>query len=40
MKVESAYVGRTLDGKLFTEELATNIYHFRDGLVLSMDWGD
>lgn len=40
LKVEIAYVVRTLDGKLFTEELATNIYRFRDGLVLSMDWGD
>jgi ketosteroid isomerase-like protein len=38
IQVEIAYVVRTLDGKLFTEEMATNIFRFEDGLIISMDW--
>lgn len=39
VEVTLAYVVRTLDGKLFTEEVTTNTYRFRDDLVISMEWG-
>jgi ketosteroid isomerase-like protein len=32
------YVVRTLDGKIFTDELASNTYRFKDGLIIGMDW--
>lgn len=37
-RVLISYVVRTLDGKVFTEEIATNTYRFRDGLISDMDW--
>jgi hypothetical protein len=33
-----SYVVRTLDGKVFTEEISTNTYRFKDGKVIGMDW--
>ena len=38
LKVDIAYVVRTMDGKLFTEEMATNTYRFEDGLIIGMEW--
>lgn len=38
VKVLISYVVRTLDGKVFTEEIATNTFRFRDGLIAEMDW--
>jgi len=34
-----SYVVRTLDGKVFTEEIATNTYRFKEGKVIDMEWG-
>lgn len=36
--VRVAYVVRTLDGKLFTEEVVLNTYRFRDDLIIDMEW--
>ena len=38
VKVLISYVVRTLDGRVFTEEIATNTYQFRDGLIIGMEW--
>lgn len=38
VEVKISYVVRTLDGKIFTEEIATNAYRFKDGLIVRMDW--
>lgn len=38
MEVRIAYVVRNLDGRLFTEEIATNTYSFKDGLIVDMEW--
>lgn len=38
VRVEIAYVVRTLDGRLFTEEIATNTYRLEDGLIIAMEW--
>lgn len=38
VKVLISYVVRTRDGKVFTEEIATNTYRFKDGLIIGMDW--
>lgn len=36
--VKVAYAVRTLDGKLFTEEVVTNTYSFKDDLIIDMVW--
>jgi len=36
--VRISYVVRTLDGRLFTEEAATNTYTFADDLIIGMEW--
>ena len=36
--VKVAYVVRTLDGKLFTEEVVTNTYRFQDDQIIGMEW--
>jgi ketosteroid isomerase-like protein len=38
VRVEIAYVVRTLDGRLFTEEVATNTYRFKDDQIIGMEW--
>src|SRR3990167_676297 len=37
-RVLISYVIRSLDGKIFTEEVATNTYSFKDGLIIGMEW--
>lgn len=37
-QVKIAYVVRTVDGKLFTEEVTTNTYRFEDGKIIDMTW--
>lgn len=36
-RAKVSYVVRTLDGKLFTEEPATHVFSFRDGLIAGME---
>jgi len=36
--VKVAYVVRTLDGRLFTEEVVTNTYSFKDDQIVGMEW--
>jgi ketosteroid isomerase-like protein len=36
--VKVAYVVRTLDGRLFTEEVVTNTYQFLDDQIIGMEW--
>lgn len=36
--VKVAYVVRTLDGRLFTEEVVTNTYRFQDDQIIGMEW--
>lgn len=36
--VKVAYVVRTLDGRLFTEEVVINTYRFREDLIVDMEW--
>lgn len=36
--VKVAYVVRTLDGRLFTEEVVTNTYRFKDDQIIGMEW--
>lgn len=38
LQVQVNYVIRTLDGRLFTDELATNTYRITDGQVIEMEW--
>lgn len=38
VKVLISYVVRTLDGRVFTEEIATNTFRFKDGLIVDMAW--
>ncbi|MDP1630005.1 MAG: nuclear transport factor 2 family protein [Caulobacter sp.] len=38
VRVRVNYVVRDLKGKLFTEEDNTNVFSFRDGLIVGMDW--
>lgn len=40
LAVKIHYVVRAVDGGgLWTDEVTTNIFSFRDGLILRMDWG-
>lgn len=40
LSVKIHYVVRAADGGgLWTDEVTTNIFSFRDGLILRMDWG-
>lgn len=36
--VRISYVVRPLDGRLFTEEAATNTFTFADDLIIAMEW--
>jgi len=40
LAVKIHYVVRAVEGGgLWTDEVTTNIYSFKDGLILKMDWG-
>ncbi|MDP1737855.1 MAG: nuclear transport factor 2 family protein [Caulobacter sp.] len=39
LAVKVHYVVRASGGGLWTDEVTTNIYSFKDGLILRMDWG-
>lgn len=37
--VKINYVVRNREGRIFTDEIATNTYWFKDGKVVRMEWG-
>ncbi|MFZ5670585.1 MAG: nuclear transport factor 2 family protein [Pseudomonadota bacterium] len=39
VSVKINFIVRNLDGRIFTDEIATNTYRFRDDKVVRMDWG-
>lgn len=39
MIVTIHYVVRAVEGGLWTDETTANVYSFKDGMILKMDWG-